>query len=136
MWMLVKLILFLVLLLTLSLTLIRLGRSRLCTAENGKRSVRCLSVASFGHFPFFASHKRALPQGASLRSPFFEYFLWRSKESISAAGPRPGLCPRRAIVLIKAHVCNERHWAPACAGATKIESPFILRTPSPTQPPP
>lgn len=98
--MLVKLILFLVLLLTLFLTLIRSGRSRLCAAENGKRSVRCLSVASFGHFPFFAAHKRVLPKGASLRSPFFESFLWRSKERISAAGPRPGLYLRRAIFLI------------------------------------
>jgi hypothetical protein len=31
---------------------------------------------------------------ATVGSPFFDYFLWRSKESNSAAGPRPGMQPR------------------------------------------
>ena len=66
------------------------------------RNEGCLSAASFLHFPFFVVHKRALPEGASLRSPFFDDFLWRSKESHSAARPRPALCPQRAINLIKA----------------------------------
>ena len=29
------------------------------------------------------------PKGAKVGSPFFAYFLWRSKESRSAAGPKP-----------------------------------------------
>jgi hypothetical protein len=78
---------------------------------------RCLSEASFGssHFLYCINGD---PAGATTPgSPFFEFFLWRRKERISAAGPRPGLYPRRAIVLIRAWhvksntVYHERHWS-------------------------
>jgi hypothetical protein len=80
---------------------------------------RCLSVASFGssHFLYCTNGN---PEGAATPgSLFFEYFLWRRKESISAAGPRPGLVLRRAIVLVKVRAstndtaCHERRWIPA-----------------------
>jgi len=45
-----------------------------------KRSERCLSVASFVHFPFFAAQRWVPRRGSGLRSPFFAFFLWRSKE--------------------------------------------------------
>jgi hypothetical protein len=35
----------------------------------------------------------AAGRAATVGSPFFGYFLWRSKESNSAAGPRPGMRP-------------------------------------------
>jgi hypothetical protein len=73
---------------------------------------RCLSEASFGpsHF-LYCTNGNPLQGAATPGSPFFEFFLWRRKERISAAGPRPGLYPRRAIALITTQVHDERHWS-------------------------
>ena len=64
--------------------------------------------SEFRSFPIFCDAQIVLERSvstrrASLRSPFFDSFLWRSKERNSAAGPRPGLCLRRPIALTKAH---------------------------------
>ena len=58
--------------------------------------------SEFRSFPIFCDAQIVLERSVStrrpsLRSPFFDSFLRRSKERNSAAGPRPGLCPRRAI---------------------------------------
>ena len=45
--------------------------------------------------------RRHAPGHGQWGSPFFAYFLWRSKESRSAAGPRPGL-PRKQQHLFTA----------------------------------
>ncbi|WP_188564587.1 hypothetical protein [Undibacterium terreum] len=61
------------------------------------RNERCLSAASFVHFPFFVMQQNvmalaAITRRASLRSPFFAYFLWRSKERKWPPGhPRPAI---------------------------------------------
>jgi hypothetical protein len=49
------------------------------------KNERCLSAASFVHFPFFAAHKRE-PEGQWMRSPLggpllLLTFSWRSKKS-------------------------------------------------------
>jgi hypothetical protein len=43
------------------------------------RNERCLSAASFGHFPFFAPHKRE-PEGQRMRSPSFAYIFLAKQE--------------------------------------------------------
>jgi hypothetical protein len=44
--------------------------------------------------------RRHAPGHGQWGSPFFAYFLWRSKESRAAAGPKPGL-PRKKKTLFK-----------------------------------
>jgi hypothetical protein len=45
------------------------------------RKLRCLSVASFEAFPFFALHKWG-PEGQRMRSPSLAYLSWRSKKGM------------------------------------------------------
>ena len=78
-----------------------------CAEERsaGRKEGRaCLSKASL-RGPRPARAPQVARRGASGHrqqgSPFFAYFLWRSKESRSAAGPRPGL-PRQQIHPINA----------------------------------
>ena len=53
------------------------------------RAGACLSEASLHPTPPDASSARN-PKGPDCGSPFFAYFLWRSKESKCAAGRNPG----------------------------------------------
>jgi hypothetical protein len=70
---------------------------------------------------------------ASLRSPFFEYFLWRRKERISATGPRPGLYPRRIDVFIKTQMYNKGSRPQTCSATNPLNQgrkPPMVKPPS------
>ncbi|MDO9436835.1 hypothetical protein [Hydrogenophaga sp.] len=50
--------------------------------------------SEFANFSPRTEQRKEARRAPVFGSPFFAYFLWRSKESESAAGPRPGL-PRK-----------------------------------------
>ena len=59
-----------------------LESSRCQRVKIGLRREKCLSVASCFPFPIFTCWRREPSKRATTqRSPFFAYFLWRSKES-------------------------------------------------------
>ena len=77
--------------------------------QSGKRSEICLSSerseGELFRFPLCRSLFRGPRRGSSPRSPFFAYFLWRSKESEWPAGASPGQ-PLRSDTRIASPKCK------------------------------
>jgi hypothetical protein len=67
----------------------RSGRAEQRRGE-GIRKARCLSAASLRLSPSTRAAQGTGKAGPDCGSPFFGYFLWRSKESNSPAGAKPG----------------------------------------------
>ncbi|HTD04017.1 hypothetical protein, partial [Undibacterium sp.] len=67
-----------------------LGASPLVRYRKWIRNGRCLSAASFGHFPFFVPHKRASRRGEACGRLLFAYFFLAKQEKVSGRRATPG----------------------------------------------